>query len=113
MTSGRWSMAKFKPGIPDSFTLDVAPVSDLGDYLDEPSPVPQRRPKAQVAEREEEGRGTVLESEVAELTRSQPAPVIPAPRSAEPAQPLVARTVLPSSPPHTAAQRPVAEMPPI
>ena len=39
-------MAKFKPGIPDSFTLDVTPVSDLGDYLDEPSPMPQRRSKA-------------------------------------------------------------------
>jgi hypothetical protein len=40
-------MAKFRPGIPDTFTFDVEPVRDLGDYLDEPSPVPQRKPKVQ------------------------------------------------------------------
>jgi hypothetical protein len=35
-------MAKsFKPGLPDGFTLDVQPVNDLGDYLDEPAPMPQ------------------------------------------------------------------------
>lgn len=33
-------MAKFKPGIPTAFTLDVKPVQDLGDYLDEPGPAP-------------------------------------------------------------------------
>src|SRR5262245_13048138 len=33
-------MAKFKPGIPDSFSLNVEPVRDLGDYLDEPGPTP-------------------------------------------------------------------------
>jgi len=34
-------MAKpFKPGIPDNFKFDVAPVSDLGDYLDEQPPTP-------------------------------------------------------------------------
>lgn len=33
-------MAKFKPGIPDNFSLDVEPVRDLGDYLDEPGPTP-------------------------------------------------------------------------
>jgi hypothetical protein len=33
-------MAKFKPGIPSSFSLDVKPVQDLGDYLDEPGPAP-------------------------------------------------------------------------
>lgn len=32
-------MAKgFRPGIPDGFTFDVAPVADLGDYLDEVRP---------------------------------------------------------------------------
>lgn len=36
-------MAKFRPGIPDSFTLDVDPVRDLGDYLDEPRPAPVAR----------------------------------------------------------------------
>jgi hypothetical protein len=33
-------MAKFKPGIPDNFSLNVEPVRDLGDYLDEPGPTP-------------------------------------------------------------------------
>src|SRR5690348_10169232 len=37
---------KFKPGIPASFSLNVTPVQDLGDYLDEPPPSPrlQRKP---------------------------------------------------------------------
>ncbi len=39
---------KFKPGIPSSFSLNVEPVSDLGDYLDEPPPTP--RPQRKVAE---------------------------------------------------------------
>lgn len=29
-------MAKFRPGMPEGFDLNVAPVDDLGDYLDEP-----------------------------------------------------------------------------
>jgi hypothetical protein len=36
-------MAKFRPGIPDTFTLNVDPVRDLGDYLDEPRPAPVAR----------------------------------------------------------------------
>jgi hypothetical protein len=38
-------MGKFRPGIPDGFALDVPepkPVSDLGDYLDEPGASPVR-----------------------------------------------------------------------
>jgi hypothetical protein len=38
-------MGKFRPGIPDGFALDVPepkPVSDLGDYLDEPGAAPVR-----------------------------------------------------------------------
>ncbi len=31
---------KLRPGIPDNFKLNVAPVTDLGDYLDEPAPSP-------------------------------------------------------------------------
>lgn len=40
-------MVKFKPGIPTGFNLDVEPVHDLGDYLDEPGPkpLPSRGPK--------------------------------------------------------------------
>lgn len=41
-------MAKFKPGLPDTFTLDVQPVQNLGDYLDEPPPTP--RPQRKVVE---------------------------------------------------------------
>lgn len=33
-------MVKFKRGIPDDFSFNVTPVSDLGDYLDEPAPSP-------------------------------------------------------------------------
>jgi hypothetical protein len=55
-------MAKFKRGIPDNFTLDVEPVQDLGDYLDEPrlspppprSPPKMRRPETPGGVREEE-----------------------------------------------------------
>lgn len=36
-------MAKFRPGIPENFDIHIAPVTDLGDYLDEPSPMPQRK----------------------------------------------------------------------
>lgn len=50
---------KFRPGIPDTFSLNVAPVHDLGDYLDEPpasprpkkvavQPVPPTPPRAEV-----------------------------------------------------------------
>lgn len=37
---------KFKPGIPASFSLNVTPVQDLGDYLDEPPPTPRPQRKA-------------------------------------------------------------------
>jgi hypothetical protein len=35
-------MAKFRPGMPEGFDLNVAPVDDLGDYLDEPGAKPVR-----------------------------------------------------------------------
>ncbi len=38
---------KFKPGIPDNFSFDVAPVNDLGDYLDERRPTPPVAKRAQ------------------------------------------------------------------
>jgi len=38
--------SKFRPGIPDTFTLNVTPVQDLGDYLDEPPPSPRPQRKA-------------------------------------------------------------------
>lgn len=90
-------MAKFKPGIPEAFTLNVEPVSNLGDYLDEPPPTPrpQRKtveppPVAPVA--------AVVEPVVPVVTRPAPAivPVVTAPTPAapvvEPSQPFVAAT---------------------
>lgn len=65
-------MAKFKPGIPDSFSLDVEPVRDLGDYLDEPRPTPVVPKK----EREE-----------TQATPSQP-PAVPAPEPVVVSQPV-------------------------
>lgn len=41
-------MAKFRPGIPQGFDLNVSPVkpvTDLGDYLDEPGVSPVRAPR--------------------------------------------------------------------
>lgn len=35
-------MAKFRPGMPEGFDLQVAPVRDLGDFLDEPGITPSR-----------------------------------------------------------------------
>lgn len=42
-------MGKFRPGIPDGFSLNVDPVGDLGDFLDEPGPSPivVKKPKLQ------------------------------------------------------------------
>lgn len=106
-------MAKFKPGIPDSFTLDVTPVSDLGDYLDEPSPMPQRRIKPQVAEVGEGNAAPVV-------TQPEPAaPLIdrepmssPIPEAVVPA-PVVERPMTATPPPPVARDVPVIEQPPI
>lgn len=94
-------MAKFKPGIPDSFTLNVEPVRDLGDYLDEPSPTPQRRPKPQ-------------EQEV----RGEEAPAVPQPVHTErivavpePSEPVFTTPVFvaPSAPVERIVERPVPQ----
>jgi len=68
---------KFRPGIPEDFSFDVEPVTDLGDYLTEPPPTP--RPAKKVAER------TVPPARAAEI----PAPTtaiatMPPPRPVEP-----------------------------
>jgi len=49
---------KFKPGIPDNFSFDVAPVNDLGDYLDEPRPAPPPVRRAPVSAPAPEPRAT-------------------------------------------------------
>ncbi|MBI1213740.1 MAG: hypothetical protein GC190_19955 [Alphaproteobacteria bacterium] len=84
-------MAKFKPGIPDSFTLNVEPVRDLGDYLDEPSPTPQRRPKPQEQEvRGEEAPATPQPSmvEATPTPTVQPEPVVTKPAFIAPSTPV-------------------------
>ncbi len=44
-------MAKFKRGVPEDFSFNPGPVSDLGDYLDEPPPLPRpAKPKTEPAE---------------------------------------------------------------
>src|SRR4051812_6981296 len=94
-------MAKFKPGIPDDFSFDVAPVSDLGDYLDEPSPLPQRKPRPAAVER---GEGTTA-----------PWPT----EATEPVAPLLERTAIPpvslqaTVPPPVVARPAPHEPPPI
>lgn len=88
-------MAKFKPGIPDTFTLNVEPVRDLGDYLDEPSPMPQRKAKP-LATREEEARGgdTPPAPEVP-APRVEPSPAAPPPPQTMTAQAIIEADVVP------------------
>lgn len=106
-------MAKFKPGIPDSFTLDVTPVADLGDYLDEPSPMPQRRPKAQSVE---VGKGTPPPAATQPTSVAIPAerPVLPTPPpQAAAREPVVERPTFSAPPPEAARSAPVLEASPI
>src|SRR3954464_11039452 len=106
-------MAKFKPGIPDSFTLDVAPVSDLGAYLEEPNPLPQRKPRPHVAE---EGKGTAVPRQVQAETIAPAVerPVIStAPPQAPDREPVVERPTISAPPPQAARPVPVVEAPPI
>ncbi|ODU00288.1 MAG: hypothetical protein ABS79_03620 [Planctomycetes bacterium SCN 63-9] len=77
-------MAKFKPGIPDTFDITIGPVQDLGDYLDEPSPMPVRKPKPQ---KMEVGEGT--DHATAALPPEAVPPVGPVSRQPLPPQPAV------------------------
>ena len=92
-------MAKFKPGIPDSFTLNVEPVRDLGDYLDEPSPTPQRRAKPPEQEVRGEEAPAVPQTPTIESRPTVPVqsePVAAAPVFVTPAAPverIVERTI--------------------
>jgi len=106
-------MAKFKPGIPDSFTLDVSPVADLGDYLDEPSPMPQRKPKAQSVE---VGEGTPAPAATQPASVAIPAerPDLPTPPPQPAArEPIVERPASSAPPPEATRPAPVVESPPI
>lgn len=89
--------SKFKPGIPDNFSFDVAPVSDLGDYLDEPRPTPP------VAKRS-------TEPTPAPEIRPKPAAVVPAPVPA-PAAAAIADPPPKSPPVNADVPRPPAQAP--
>lgn len=84
-------MAKFKPGIPDNFSLNVDPVRDLGDYLDEPRPAP-----------------------IAKKAREE-APVIPAESVAAAPEPVVTVRPAVESAPAPVVERPAVqpEIPPV
>lgn len=77
-------MAKFKPGIPDGFDITIGPVQDLGDYLDEPSPMPVRKPKPQ---KMDVGEGT--NHATAAIPLDAVPPVVPVSR-----QPMAPQTVV-------------------
>lgn len=88
---------KFKPGIPDNFSLNVTPVQDLGDYLDEPPPTPRPQRKA-----------------------PEPQPVAAAAPVVEPTPAPVAVVATPTPPPpapepvvHAVVAPPVAPAPPV
>lgn len=75
---------KFTPGIPDNFSFDVKPVADLGDYLDEPTPRPQKvvaKPQPDAAVQSQ----PVMRPETTRVTVEIPPVVTPA----RPAAPLV------------------------
>lgn len=75
-------MAKYKPGIPDSFTLNVGvtPVTDLGDYLDEPAPMPVHQKVVAKPPREPEPE---------RRPATAPTPARPAVQSTAPAAPVL------------------------
>lgn len=83
--------SKFKPGIPDNFSFNVAPVADLGDYLDEPAPTPppRREPPA----------------------RKEPPPVVTRPRQQVEEAPVAA--VPPAAPANLDVQRVAAPATPV
>jgi hypothetical protein len=88
--------SKFKPGIPENFTFDVGPVSDLGDYLDEQGPKPPRRS------------GQAARPPATAATRPAAGERAPATR---PAVPTPSGGPLPVAPPEPAAVGPQGELP--
>lgn len=70
---------KFKPGIPESFSLNVGPVQDLGDYLDEPPPSPRPQRRAPEAETP----APILKQEPVPAPRATPVFTPPVPAVAE------------------------------
>jgi hypothetical protein len=95
-------MAKFKPGIPESFSLNVDPVRDLGDYLDEPAPVVPRKPK-----------DDAVTKAIASDAATQPTATRPVADPQRPVQQPAAaqRDVVQKQPPTGPASSPVAPTP--
>lgn len=79
--------SKFKPGIPENFSLNVEPVNDLGDYLDERVPVPRpKTPRAPKAPEEAAVRPPVRTAPAESTPPSIPiATISPPPRQEAPA----------------------------
>lgn len=65
---------KFKPGLPTNFSLDIGPVRDLGDYLDESPPTPQVRRKE--SEPKADARAEARQERSAEVA-PPPTPTVP------------------------------------
>lgn len=97
-------MAKFKPGIPDTFTLNVEPVQDLGDYLDEPPlntrpvrkaapPTEAPAPALQPAHARSVAPVPAAAAETSGLVESQAAGPV---KATVPVRPVLPATVLPS-----------------
>ncbi|MFO0796130.1 MAG: hypothetical protein U0804_01570 [Gemmataceae bacterium] len=93
-------MVKFKPGIPDSFSLDVKPVADLGDYLDEPAPSPVQQKVAAKAPKEPEPERRAATPPAAPRVK------VDVPQVVTPARPLIPSP--PLTPPVTAVLAPPA-----
>ena len=74
---------KFRPGLPADFQLNVTPISDLGDYLDERGPAPRLRTIPPTA-RPPVPSGVVT---VARPNAAEPLPDKPASRRDKPGQP--------------------------
>src|SRR5262245_58383035 len=92
-------MAKFRPGIPENYSLDVEPVGDLGDSIDErgPSIVPPRKgreatpPSPPAAPTPEPSASPATEATPPPTTPKVPvqATVLPAVQPAPPAAPVM------------------------
>lgn len=72
-------MAKFKAGIPETFDIKVAPVTDLGDYLDENPPLPRLRKATQPKENT-----VVSDQRSSPIPPTTPAPIQTAPPAQQP-----------------------------
>ncbi|MFO0840954.1 MAG: hypothetical protein U0797_00965 [Gemmataceae bacterium] len=97
---------KFKPGIPEGFSLNVEPVRDLGDYLDEPRPVPAVTRKGREEKPQEVPVAPPNEPVASPARETEPAPPAPTLPARAESQPREAR---PEAPPTHVVMVPQAE----